>query len=57
MPEVTITTTTVHKVDNIAAAYMMAAYINKEQVCYEDEGSVSIDDGNPQITYKAEVKP
>lgn len=56
MPEVTIVTTTVHKVDNIVAAHMMAAYINKEQAIFEDEGAVSIDDGTPDVKYVATVK-
>lgn len=55
MAEVTIVTTTVHKVDNLVAAYMMAAYINKEQVIYENQGELSIDDCAPETTYKATV--
>ena len=56
MPEVTIVTTTVHKVDNLVAAYMMAEYINKEQVIYSDMGECSIDDGAPETKYEATVK-
>jgi hypothetical protein len=55
VPEVTIVTTTVHKVDNLVAAYMMAAYINQKQVIYEDVGELSIDDCAPDTKYVATV--
>jgi len=56
MPEVTIVTTTVHKVDNLVAAYMMAAYINKNQTVYEDQGQLSIEDCAPSVKYVTTVK-